>query len=208
VTRDAVIATRMEEPVMDDDDFELDLDFATEAEALTPAAPAPRRTTKALVVEDDPKLARICSKVLGRLGVRAEVVWTREDALSVLSRAAEPLAFAFLDSLRDDSCRGLADEARRLRPGMPVLGGTRAIDDVLVAEAVVICTPFTSEEFEAAFDAALLEERIGDALREAADRVRLEPPMSDEELRAAGIVVAPAPTPVEAPPPAPLPISA
>lgn len=116
-------------------------------------------TGTALVVEKDPDLARVCVRALERLHVRAKVVWTREEAIDVLARRDEPLAFAFVDpELVDGADAGIAAEAQRLRPTLPLVVATSDIEDLLTAEGVVLCKPFTAEQFQAALDAALVGE--------------------------------------------------
>src|SRR5262245_16125767 len=129
-----------------------------DVETLLPDDEAPATTGTALVVEDDPELARLCVRALERLHVRAKVVWTRDEAMAVLARR-EPLAFAFVDpELRDGPMKDIAAEAQRLRPTMPLVVATSDIEDLLTAEGVVLCKPFTSEEFQSALDAALVGE--------------------------------------------------
>ena len=114
-------------------------------------------TGTALVVEKDPDLARVCVRALERLHVRAKVVWTRDEAMAVLARRSEPLSFAFVDpELCDGADAGLAAEAQRLRPTMPLVVATNDIEDLLTADGVVLCKPFTAQQFEAALDDALV----------------------------------------------------
>lgn len=125
------------------------------ASAGTDALDAPTGT--ALVVEHDPELARLCVRALERLHVRAKVVWTRDEAMDVLERHEEPLAFAFVDpELRDGGAADIAAAAHRLRPTMPLVVATSDIEDLLTAEGVVLCKPFTAEQFQDALDAALV----------------------------------------------------
>jgi ActR/RegA family two-component response regulator len=130
-----------------------------DAETILVDDEAPATTGTALVVEDDPDLARLCVRALERLHVRAKVVWTREEAMEVLAQRGEPLAFAFVDpELRDGPAAELAAEAQRLRPTMPLVVATSDIEDLLTADGVVLCKPFTSAEFQSALDAALVGE--------------------------------------------------
>ena len=79
---------------------ELEPSFLDQEIELPTPAPPPKeeRAPKALVVEDDPDLSRVCSHALSRLGMRPQVVWTRDEALEILSKAGEPLAFAYVDA--------------------------------------------------------------------------------------------------------------
>jgi ActR/RegA family two-component response regulator len=161
------------------DDWEPDFLEPNEATDARPAH-APQKSASALVVEDDPELAHRCARTLDRLGIHAEVVWTREQAIDVLTRTTTPLAFAFVDrGLRDGSGADLAEEAHRLRPATPLVVATGSMCDVLASEDVVLCKPFTAEQFQAAFDAALFEGETSEALREAAEIVR-NTPMPEE----------------------------
>jgi CheY-like chemotaxis protein len=155
-------------------DMELEIDFD---ETVLPPEPAsaPRPRTSALVVEDDPEVARLCVQRLARLEIQAKVVWCRDEALAILARQDLPLAFAFVDTaLHDGSGPQIAARAAELRPAMPIVLSSGAIQDVLTADGVVLCKPFTPEQFEAAFDAALLDERTWRILDEAAETVRRE----------------------------------
>jgi DNA-binding response OmpR family regulator len=146
-------------------------------------APTPRAAARALVVEDDPELAHRCAKALDRLGIHADVVWTREQAIELLTRTSTPLAFAFVDrGLRDGSGADLAAEAHRLRPATPLVVASGSMSDVLASDDVVLCKPFTAEQFQAAFDAALFEGGTNDALREAAEIVRNTPLPAEEAV--------------------------
>lgn len=112
----------------------------------------------ALVVEDDPEVARICALRLTQLGLDPSVVWAGEAALAALRAEDAALEFVYVDlSLRDGSGARVAAEARRLHPGATIVTSSRSIADVLLADGVVLCNPFTAEQFEAAFDAALFE---------------------------------------------------
>jgi ActR/RegA family two-component response regulator len=142
-------------------EFDTDLLMSSDADGIeTPALrAAPRRRPAALVVDDDPETARICARRLDRLGIDATVVWEQRDALDLLSHVELPLAFVYVnDGLRDGSGPDVAAEARRLRPGMPVVEASASICDVLTGDGIVLCTPFTADQFQTAFDAAILDE--------------------------------------------------
>ncbi len=144
------------------DDFDLDLDQDVFEQVIPPTAFAPTpQQLRGLVVTDDPDLSRICSRALGRLDVRAEVVWTGAKAMDLLADLRAPLAFAFVDlGLRDGCGREVAAHAETCRPAMHLVLGSPCVGDVLISRRVALCTPFTQEQFLAAFDAALLEERV------------------------------------------------
>lgn len=131
------------------------LDLDAPAFGRSPRSDAPR----VLVVEDDPDSARRASRALFAMGLRAVVVASGAGALERLARDAGPFAVACIDSrLRDVASAQVLDEARRLRPGMHVLLTSDAVGDVLTSDRVVLCRPFTADEFRRAFDAALLDE--------------------------------------------------
>jgi CheY-like chemotaxis protein len=140
-------------------DLETDSLLFEDAETPLPPAPRPRRATaRALVVEDDPESARICSHGLERLGLATEVVWTTEAAIEALGARRADLAFVFIDlSLHGGAGRRVADEARRLHPASTIVEASASIGDVLGADAVVLAKPFNAEQFQSAFDAALFE---------------------------------------------------
>jgi ActR/RegA family two-component response regulator len=161
------------------DDWEPDF-LEPDSATLVGPTRAPKKPASALVVEDDPELAHRCAKTLDRLGIHAEIVWTREQAIDLLSRKDTPLAFAFVDrALRDGSGPALEAEAHRLRPATPLVVATGSIADVLVADDVVLCKPFTAEQFQAAFDAAVIDGETSDGLREAIEHVRNAPIADD-----------------------------
>ncbi len=131
----------------------------TEVDAVP--APAARRAPRALVVLDRPQLAGICTRRLSRIGVRATVVGSGREAVALLADAVRPIAFACVDEdLRDGTGRAVLAALRRLRPSMPVLVVTTSIDEVLTSDGIALCAPFTEEQFDAAYDAALLDEPL------------------------------------------------
>jgi CheY-like chemotaxis protein len=117
-----------------------------------------RVTARALVVEDDPDSARICSDGLERLGLDTEVVWTPEAAIEALGATGGDLAIVFVDrSLRGGAGRRVAEEARRLHPASTIVEADTSLADVLFSDGVVLAKPFTEAEFQSALDAALFE---------------------------------------------------
>ena len=127
-------------------------------EIVSPPVTRARPRVAALIVEDDPDTAHLCSAQLAELGVGARVVWVGDQALEALAAPGEPLTFIYVDlSLRDGSGARVAAEARRLHPGSTLVTASREISDVLLATGIVLCKPFTAEQFASAFDAALLE---------------------------------------------------
>ncbi len=168
-----------------DQETELDTDLlmsseAGESEVAAPRA-APRTRPAALVVDDDPATAHLCARRLELLGMDAKVVWEGRDALEVLSHLEHPLAFVYVnDGLRGGTGHAVALEARRLRPGMPVVEASASISDVLAGDGVVLCVPFTADQFQTAFDASILDETT----RGYADGFEEVPESADLQLSA------------------------
>jgi hypothetical protein len=157
---------------MNDDDLDLDPGFLDGEMPL----PVPRRAVKkrerALVVERDAELAPVCVQALERIGLDAEIVWTREDALAALGRA-QPLAFVYASAeVLGLAPADAAEELRRLRPDTAFVVGGRHVADVLLVDAVVLAAPFKGEEIERAFESSLLDGTRRRVLLAAADAVR------------------------------------
>jgi ActR/RegA family two-component response regulator len=168
-----------------DPETELDTDLLMPSETEEPEVAAPpaahRPRPAALVVDDDPATAHLCARRLELLGMDAKVVWEERDALDVLSHVERPLAFVYVNvGLRDGSGHAVAVEARRLRPGMPVVEASASISDVLGGDGVVLCVPFTADQFQTAFDASILDETT----RGYADGFEEVPESADLQLSA------------------------
>ena len=134
------------------------LDLDSPATGRSPRIDAPR----VLVVEDDPDSARRAARALFAMHLQAVVVPSGAEALERLARDGRPFAAACVDSrLRDVPSAQVLAEAHRLRPGLRVLLTSDAVADVLTSDCVVLCRPFTADEFRRAFDAALLDEPRG-----------------------------------------------
>jgi len=147
-----------EVPAMDTSTDDLIFDETIGEPESPPLPPAPRAVARALVVEDDPDTARICSHRLAELGMDTKVVWTEADADGALAASGADLAFVFVDlALAGGAGHRVAEEARRLHPASTIVEASGSIADVLCADGVVLCKPFTAEQFESAFDAALFE---------------------------------------------------
>jgi DNA-binding response OmpR family regulator len=123
-----------------------------------PGEAAPETPSTVLVVEDDPALARVCVSRLAQLHMRAKVVATPGEAMDCLADSHEDYAVAFVDSGVAHGAADLAAEAHRLRPTLPIVVASDALEDVLTSEGVVLCKPFTADQFQAALDAALVRE--------------------------------------------------
>jgi len=141
-------------------------------ETAIPSLPAAEDLPRALVIENDSAHARVCVQALARLGMRADVVWTREDALEVLS-TADPVAFLYVDArtLGKPSSTVEAELCARL-PATPHVVASGEIAEVLASEGVVICKPFTVDQFKSAFEEAHRDEATRRILHEAAEAVR------------------------------------
>jgi PAS domain S-box-containing protein len=79
---------------------------------------------KCLVVDDEPRLARMLSTMLRRLGHPAVTAVSGEEALEIL--AAEPIDLLLTDVGMGPSMNGweLAERALQLRPGLPIILAT------------------------------------------------------------------------------------
>ncbi len=146
-----------------DDDFDIDFEDldGTPVPAEAPAHPrAPSaRAPRALIVEDDAALARICSRGATRLGMRPHVVWTREEALAAIEDRADPAAFVYVDArILGADADVVAEQIRALHPSVPIVVASADLDDVLEADVVALCKPFDADRFVEAFDAALTED--------------------------------------------------
>jgi PAS domain S-box-containing protein len=86
-----------------------------------PAGPAPLRC---LVVDDEPRLARMLGTMLRRLGHEALTALSGEEALAVL--ASQPVDLLLTDVGMGPSMNGweLAERALQARPGLPVILAT------------------------------------------------------------------------------------
>jgi PAS domain S-box-containing protein len=100
-----------------------------ERPVLPEAAPLPAETAqpaalRCLVVDDEPRLARMLSTMLRRLGHPALTAVSGEEALEVL--AAEQIDLLLTDVGMGPSMNGweLAERALKLRPGLPVILAT------------------------------------------------------------------------------------
>ena len=144
-------------PAVFDADLDLDdeLDFDPDAPvSLLP--PLPARAPSVLVVEDDPDTASRCVRSLRAIGMRPVVTPTCDEAIERLAQDGSPFAVIYADVRHAD----VAAAARRLRPSARRLFATDEIGDVLTGAGVVLCRPFTADEFRTAFDAALLDEDL------------------------------------------------
>lgn len=141
-------------------DLDLDADDALDFDLDEPAPPVgplvPERAPSVLVLERDPDTAAGCVRNLRAMKMRPVVVTTVDEARDRLRREEPRVAVLYLDfALRD-----LEAEARDLLPGVRVLLATDEVGDVLTPRGVVLCRPFTDEEFRRAFDSALVEDPL------------------------------------------------
>lgn len=170
---------------MSDDDLDLDPGFLDGETPLPVPRRAAKRRERALVVERDAELAPVCVQALERIGLDAEIVWTREDALAALQRA-QPLAFVYASAdVLGLAPAAAAEELRRLRPDAAFVVGGRHVADVLLVDAVVLAAPFKDEEIERAFESSLLDGSRRRTLLAAADAVRAE----EEAAEAAALAI-------------------
>jgi DNA-binding response OmpR family regulator len=109
----------------------------------------------ALVVEDEPRVADLCVRLLQRIGFEPRIVGTVREAMDVLG-GAEPLDFAYIDvGLPDGSGLDVAAEARRGRPTMPIVVATGFLRDLGATDGIELHKPFTLAQFQSAVTDAL-----------------------------------------------------
>ncbi len=111
---------------------------AAPAAAATPAAGASHaRRGRVLLVEDEPLVASTVAAALGDAGYEVARVATADEALPLLQGGAR-VDLLFSDVVTPGRLTGvdLAREARRLRPGMPVVLTTGYSEDVAAAGGV------------------------------------------------------------------------
>jgi two-component system cell cycle sensor histidine kinase/response regulator CckA len=131
-----------------------------------PAVVTPTKYGHVLVVEDEPSLGRMLSRLLGRLGYTTEVFDRAREALDAFQ--ARPDAFqAVVTDLTMPGMTGdtLAQEIRHLRPEMPVVlvtGHIQLVTEERLREtgvSAVLHKPITVDELARALDTALGVER-------------------------------------------------
>lgn len=123
-----------------------------------PAQPAPdpgqQPSLRCLVVDDEPRLARMLATMLRRLGHQAETAVSGEEALEIL--AVQAIDLLLTDVGMGPSMNGweLAERALQLRPGLPVIlatGWGASIDlDEARAQGViaVLSKPYRQADLE------------------------------------------------------------
>lgn len=132
------------------EDAPSDDDVASAASACAVALPQGLRV---LVVEDDAEVRGVVQKLLAGMGCETRLCATAEEALPVLASDA-PLGLLLTDIALGTGLRGteLADAARRLRPGLPVLLMSGFPNDLPGASGrwELLRKPYTRAELEAA----------------------------------------------------------
>jgi len=116
---------------------------------------------RVLVVEDDPVVASTVAAALEDTGCRVVRVPTADDALPLLAGGAQ-IDLLFSDVIMPGRLSGvdLVREARRLRPGLPVLLTTGYSERTVaaVADVQVLAKPYRLDDLTAAIAKALPEE--------------------------------------------------
>jgi DNA-binding response OmpR family regulator len=103
----------------------------------------------ALVVEDDPRIASLCGRLLSGMGLSPILAGTGREALKLLAETDSPLAFVYVDlGLPDVPGLEVADAARRLRPDLAILIATGAIEALDTHGHRVLHKPFTLVDFK------------------------------------------------------------
>jgi DNA-binding response OmpR family regulator len=109
---------------------------------------------RALVVADDPMIARLCTILFRQHGHRALVVRTAQQAVRTLL-SPKAIDAAYVDMvLPDGSGRGVAILASRLRPELPVILGSLLPEHLEGRGFIPLVKPFTVATFALAMRAA------------------------------------------------------
>jgi DNA-binding NtrC family response regulator len=112
--------------------------------------------THALVVEDDPRVANLCARLLAGLGMQVRIVGTAKEARDAFANTETPFGFAYIDvTLPDGSGIDVAAEAKRRRPTLSLVVATGRITKIEVPGFVMLHKPFTLTQFESAVEAAM-----------------------------------------------------
>ena len=128
------------------------------AAGAAPPDGAPHRPGRVLVVEDDPVVAMTVSTALEDAGFAVLSAATADEALPILSAAAVDLLFS--DVVMPGSMSGvdLAREARRLRPGLPVILATGYSEEIARAAGIpVLAKPYRIDDLVHRIDRALAD---------------------------------------------------
>ena len=123
------------------------------------------KSTCALVVEDEPSVRVLVVSQLERLGYRVTEAANGSEALSILRRDADAFDLLLTDVVMPGPVSGdiLADEARRLCPGMAVVlmsgypEGTIAATGQSPAGQILLSKPFRKAELARVVRQALME---------------------------------------------------
>ncbi len=126
-----------------------------------------------LVVDDEPSLRLVMSRLVKRLGLQGAAVGSVKDALGVVRTRRVDLLVTDVVLADGESGAALGPEARLLKPGLPVLyvsGYTRQELDLQKLGPLewFLPKPFVASEFEQAVRAALAASGQSDARRQGA----------------------------------------
>jgi PAS domain S-box-containing protein len=130
---------------------------AAEAAPEPPVGRMPTRGARILLVEDDPMVAGMTAAALAEAGYEVAQVPSADEALPLL-RGGASVDVLFSDVVMPGRLNGvdLAQEARRLRPGLPVVLTTGYSEHVARAAGVrVLSKPYEVGELVDALEAAL-----------------------------------------------------
>jgi PAS domain S-box-containing protein len=133
--------------------FPRDRSAADEIGPPVPAGEPSRGAGSVLVVEDDKDVRELSVEMLGGLGYRVLVACDGHEALEIL-KGRDAIGLLFTDLVMPGGLSGseLAREARRLRPGLPVLltTGYAGTQTELAGEFPLIAKPFRLAELSRA----------------------------------------------------------
>jgi DNA-binding response OmpR family regulator len=127
---------------------------------------------RALVVEDEPNVAHLVTRLLLRHGLATTLARSRAEAFAILASANETFAIVYVDlGLADGSGQDVVNEIRRNGGGPPILVSTGALEHVRVPGATVLLRkPFQLTAFEEAVDKCLADSDV------PTDQVRADRP--------------------------------
>jgi two-component system NtrC family response regulator len=110
----------------------------------------------ALIVEDQPDIARLCERLLARRGMSVRTAANCKEAMAILDAEGGSFCVAYVDiGLPDGSGLDIAAHAGKAWPALPIVLATGALQEVAAGGCVVLRKPFTLTQFDDAIANAL-----------------------------------------------------
>lgn len=108
-------------------------ELSAAAAGPAPADPAPKNEARILLVEDDLEVQALGAEILRSAGYRVTTASSGDEGLAVLAAAPDAFDLLFSDIVMPGGSNGivLAENAKRLRPELPVLLTTGYNEDLL-----------------------------------------------------------------------------